>query len=135
MEFYSHKDTFLKDHLKEVAKRSKNYFYFKGGDDLKLISYYIGLSHDFGKYTTFFQKKLFDDSFKSKYSDHSLISSLFSYFLIQKNLEKFNIDGEIKKFLSLISFFVVIHHHTDLRCLDYLSSILENEENLDKINN
>lgn len=135
MEFYSHKDTLLKDHLKEVAKRSKNYFYFKGGDDLKLISYYIGLSHDFGKYTTFFQKKLFDDSFKSKYSDHSLISSLFSYFLILRNLEKINIDGEIKKFLSLISFFVVIHHHTDLRCLDYLSSILENGDNLDKINN
>lgn len=132
MNFYSHKDTFLKDHLKEVAKRSINYFYFKnGGDNLKLLSYYIGLSHDFGKYTNFFQNKLKDNSYKSKYSDHSLISSIFSYFLVQRKLEYLNFEFEIKKFLPLISFFVVIHHHTDLRSLEYLDSILD--DHIDRV--
>lgn len=134
MEFYSHKDTFLKDHLKKVAIRSKNYFYFKnGGDDLKILSYYIGLSHDFGKYTSFFQNKLKDSNYSTKYFCHSLTSSIFSYFLVQRKLEYLNFEFEIKEFLPLISFFVVKHHHTDLKSLEYLDSILDDD--IDKVKN
>jgi len=134
MEFYSHPDTLLKEHLKEVGIRAREYFYFENNVvDFKKLTYFIGLTHDFGKYTSFFQKKLFNDNYSSKYTDHSLISSLFSSFLILKNLHEFNIKFSIKEFLPLITIFVVIHHHSDLKSLDYLSDILSNSENLEKI--
>jgi len=135
MNFYSHHETLLKDHLKEVGRRSKEYFYLeKNLETLKILSYYIGLTHDFGKYTTFFQNKLFDEKYQSKYSDHSLISSLFSSYYIYKNLNIFNLDDAIKKFLPLITFFVVIHHHSDLKSLQYLNDVLKNKENIEKVN-
>ncbi len=134
MKFYSHPNTFLKDHLKEVGRRSKEYFFFENNlEILKILSYYIGLTHDFGKYTTFFQFKLIDYKFNSKYSDHSLISSLFSSYFIYKKLNEFNLNTPIKKFLPLISFFVVIHHHSDLKSLYYLNDVLKNDENIEKV--
>jgi CRISPR-associated endonuclease/helicase Cas3 len=137
MKFYSHHEILLKDHLREVGERSKEYFYFENEDNsekFRILSYYIGLTHDFGKYTTYFQNKLFNEDYQSKYSDHSLISSLFSSYYVFKNLDKFNLDDEIKKFLPLITFFVVIHHHSDLKSLQYLKDILKNQENIEKIN-
>jgi len=61
MEFYSHwkpKKIFLKDHLREVGESSKAIILekkFEGLDGAIIsdISYLIGISHDFGKYTTF----------------------------------------------------------------------------------
>lgn len=137
MNYYSHPEILLKDHLKDVGERSKEYFYFENEDNsekFRILSYYIGLTHDFGKYTTYFQNKLFNEDYQSKYSDHSLISSLFSSYYIFKNFDKFNLDDEIKKFLPLITFFAVIHHHSDLKSLQYLSDILKNQENIEKIN-
>ncbi len=134
MVFYSHPEFLLKDHLLEVARRTSDYFFFtKYNDILKNIAYIIGITHDFGKFTTFFQKKLLDETYNSKYSDHSLISSLFTAYLIQKKIEEFKIEDKIKKYISLISFFVVIHHHSDLRSIEYLEDVLENEENKEKV--
>ncbi len=63
MEFYSHieKDKdgavvskiFLKDHLREVAEKSRFYFFFSDQSNFSEISYFIGLCHDFGKLTYF----------------------------------------------------------------------------------
>ncbi len=134
MNFYSHPDTILKEHLKEVGLRAKNYFFFKKNlDELKFLAYFLGLTHDFGKYTSFFQKKLFDENYKSKYSDHSLISSLFSAYFVYKKLNLFKMESPINEYLPLIALFVVIHHHSDLKSLEYISDILCEEENLEKI--
>ncbi len=134
MDFYSHPEFLLTDHLLEVARRASDYFFFtKYNDILKNIAYIIGITHDFGKFTTFFQKKLLDETYNPKYTDHSLISSLFTAYLIQKNMEDFQLEDKIKKYIPLISFFVVIHHHSDLRSLEYLEDILQNEENKEKI--
>ena len=84
MDFYSHPEFLLTDHLLEVARRASDYFFFtKYNDILKNIAYIIGITHDFGKFTTFFQKKLLDETYNPKYTDHSLISSLFTAYLIQ----------------------------------------------------
>lgn len=58
MKFYSHPNKLLKEHLKEVSERSKVYFKYNFENDLIEISKVIGLTHDFGKFTTYFQKKL-----------------------------------------------------------------------------
>lgn len=131
MEFYSHwdpetsKGTKLVDHLRVVGESSKEIILSKdlnGLDKSTLgdIAYLIGVSHDFGKYTIYFQEKL--KSFRDKkdpLANHGLISSFFSFYLIRQYLEKRYLDN-IKpfKYLPLIAFFSVKHHHGDLKNVD-----------------
>ena len=138
MEFFSHIDdgvkTYLKDHLKRVAERSREYFYFSQmEEDLKKISYIIGLTHDFGKYTTYFQKRLLGIEYGDKRANHSLISAIFTAYYLDKLKDKFNIVDEVKKYLPLIGFFVVYHHHSDLTSLHEIRDKLEDEETIEVI--
>lgn len=131
MEFYSHwnletsKRTKLMDHLRVVAESSKEIILSKDLNELDKytlgdIAYLIGVSHDFGKYTIYFQDKLkgFRDK-KDPLANHGLISSFFSFYLIRQYLEKKCLDS-IKpfKYLPLIAFFSVKHHHGDLKNID-----------------
>ncbi len=143
MEFYSHIEkednkiiskTLLKEHLKEVGEKIRDYWFFSDKNDLHYVSYYIGLCHDFGKYKTFFQEKLMGIKNRSLLSDHSFISALFTSSFFLKNLSKFeNLDEFILKFLPLITFFVVYHHHSDLTSLEEISKKLEDEESLKNV--
>lgn len=135
MKFYSHPNKLLKEHLKEVSERSINYFKYNFEEDLIVISKLIGLTHDFGKYTTFFQKKLIDEDTDKSLSDHSLISSIFTFYTVKKIINNLNINERLKSFLPLISFFVVLHHHRDLTSLDYINDILELDDNTVKVKN
>lgn len=131
MEFYSHwdletsKGTKLMDHLRVVAESSKEIILSKELNELDKstlgdIAYLIGVSHDFGKYTIYFQEKLkgIRDK-KDPLANHGLISSFFSFYLIHQYLEKKCLDN-IKpfKYLPLIAFFSVKHHHGDLKNID-----------------
>lgn len=139
MNFYSHLErknieidlknsTLLKEHLKEVGKRTEDYFFFEG-EGLKKIGYYLGITHDFGKYTTYFQKRLFEIEDFGKIADHGYISSLYSAFSIMQKIAQFEpIDTTIKEFLPFIYFFVIYHHHLDLSSPSKLKSNLENPE-------
>lgn len=131
--FYSHPNKLLKEHLKEVSERSKDYFKFNFEDDFTDVSKIIGLTHDFGKYSTYFQKKLKDEETEKQYSDHSLISSLFTYYVLNKVLNLMNLSTNLKEYIPLISLFVVLHHHKDLRSLDYVEGVLEENSNIEKI--
>jgi len=124
MEFYSHKgkrDVLLKDHLELVGKRSKQIIKSKvlSGIDKNIladVSYLIGISHDFGKYTFYFQEKLngLRDK-KDKLTFHSLISGIFAYEVTTEYLNsKELLNKKPFKFLPLIAFFVVKHHHGNL---------------------
>jgi CRISPR-associated endonuclease/helicase Cas3 len=131
MEFYSHwnlktsKGTKLRDHLKMVGELSKEIILSKNINNLdKLtlgdIAYLIGVSHDFGKYTIYFQRKLMDSqSKKDPLANHGLISSFFSFYLISYYLQKKQLN-DIKpfKYLPLIAFFSIKHHHGDLKNID-----------------
>ncbi|MCX7942666.1 MAG: CRISPR-associated helicase Cas3' [Dictyoglomaceae bacterium] len=136
MNFYSHvekreekidleKSILLKKHLREVGEKAEKYFFFEGGD-FKRIGYYAGITHDFGKYTTYFQKRLLEIQDFGKLSDHGYISSLYSAFVFKKNINQtINIEDILKEFLPFISFFVIYHHHLDLSSPSKLKFNLE----------
>jgi len=113
---YSHPNKYLYEHLYEVAELCKEIIKQKVFNDkiyskelLEEVAYLIGLTHDFGKSTTFFQKHLSGE--KSMLAHHSQISSLFAYYVVKEYLKKINAEDEI---LPLIAWIVVAAHHTDL---------------------
>lgn len=105
MEFYSHKNKKLIDHLIEVENLSIKSVDAKYIKAEKIIS----CCHDFGKYTTYFQKYLFSGE-KSRYANHGFISALFAAYCM------FNIIGE-DNYLPLIAYSCVLHHHGSLENL------------------
>jgi len=126
MEFHSHlepKRIILKDHLKYVGDKSKGIIEskeFKGVDKEVIadISYLIGIAHDFGKYTTFFQDKL--KGYPSgEEANHGLISALFAFELVKRYLMGKEPEKEAPyKFLPLIAYFVVKRHHLNLESIE-----------------
>jgi CRISPR-associated endonuclease/helicase Cas3 len=88
----SHPGKFLQCHLENVAKLSEdivNSKCIKNKELFSRIAYLIGVSHDFGKSTTFFQKMLNNDE-KTKYANHGFLSSLFGYYATKTYLRKIN---------------------------------------------
>lgn len=118
MKFYSHPNKELIEHLNEVGNWMKE-IYQEQKEIIKLdlnekFFEIVGKSHDFGKYTTFFQNYLKNGK-KNSLTKHSLISALFcAYWLIKENLEN----------LSLIGYLSIKYHHGDLSNFD-LSQIDE----------
>ncbi|SHF38785.1 CRISPR-associated helicase, Cas3 family [Caldanaerobius fijiensis DSM 17918] len=122
MEYYSHIQTedgeiifkrFLKDHLKDVAdvlvEGVESLYKDKVIQD---IGYIIGIGHDFGKYTTYFQNYLLTGETSSNLHRHGFISAVFTAYLVEKAVE--GLRGGYYKYLPLISYFCVLHHHGDL---------------------
>ena len=102
MDFYSHPNKKLLYHLKEVRDYSIN----KIPSKLKNSYNIIALTHDFGKYTSYFQKYLTKGS-KSDYSNHGFISAVYGAYIGLKTFGEGNI-------LPLIIYNVVLHHHGNL---------------------
>jgi CRISPR-associated endonuclease/helicase Cas3 len=123
MEFYSHLEPekiLLKKHLEYVGEKSKEIieskeFNMVDKEVIADISYLIGIAHDFGKYTTFFQNKL--NGYPSgEEANHGLVSALFAFELVKRYLMGRTPEKEASyKFLPLIAYFVVKHHHGDLK--------------------
>lgn len=97
MEFYSHvtrdeqgnisRKKPLEDHLREVAtqmKRSIGDMPIDAADDMAKAAYLIGISHDFGKFTTYFQKYLLYGSKDGSLHFHGFISAVFAGYVMQK---------------------------------------------------
>lgn len=108
----------LKDHLLEVGTNSANYIdelSIKNKSLLRKCAFITGLSHDFGKYTTFFQDHIRKNKPKDKYSQHAFISSIFGAYLGLRTLDPSETFG------SLYIFFAVKNHHANL---DYLNADL-----------
>jgi CRISPR-associated endonuclease/helicase Cas3 len=124
MEFYSHwepEKILLKDHLQYVGNRSQRIFNSKEFNEINKnnisdVSYLIGISHDFGKYTTFFQEKLKGLRDKNDpLTYHGLISALFAFEVVNEYIKAKNLENERPyKFLPLLAYFVVKRHHLDL---------------------
>lgn len=84
---------------------------------LEELAYIIGVSHDFGKGTSFFQKYL-QTHLKGEMNRHAPISALFAFHLSRKLLNL--------PILSYIAFLTVYYHHGDL------ASPADNSMHLDK---
>ena len=70
----------------------------------------VGLIHDFGKGTTWFQSYIRHERKGSNYTHHSQVSAIVAYFLVQQELQD--------DLLSYFAFQVVLCHHGNLRSFD-----------------
>jgi CRISPR-associated endonuclease/helicase Cas3 len=111
MELFSHPNKLLEVHLSNVGNNIKKLIEEKdikpslfSKDNLIEIGYSVGVLHDFGKSTEFFQNKLFDKE-KSRYSHHGLISSIISYIYLK---ETFGFNA------GLLGYITVKRHHGNL---------------------
>jgi CRISPR-associated endonuclease/helicase Cas3 len=126
-EVWSHPDIPLSEHLKkvgEIGKNSVNAIPLNIADSaiFKEVVQLIGLYHDIGKATPFFQEYLRekDPVRKAKLKNtpetkHSLISATASYLAVEEFLRNEKIKGEFSSFLPIVSFLTVRRHHTNLK--------------------
>lgn len=122
MDFYSHIEKenneitfkrFLKGHLKDVADAIEGDTAGVYDDALlSKVGYLIGIGHDFGKYTTFFQKYLLTGENQSNLQRHGFISAVFTAYEIMRSIDLNK--GRYTMYLPLIAYFDVLHHHGDL---------------------
>ncbi|MBF0449912.1 MAG: CRISPR-associated helicase Cas3', partial [Candidatus Magnetomorum sp.] len=106
----------LKTHLYNVAKRSRDLIVgmqlnlsIITKTDLADLSYMIGLFHDFGKATTFFQNYINQLGRKSPLTYHSFISAFVCFHIIE-NLY----PNQIR---SIIAYLVIKKHHANLETI------------------
>jgi len=124
MEFYSHVErengeivgkTLLKEHLQEVANLAQKFVLtlpIEASEKkyLTRIVNLVSLTHDFGKYTTFFQDRLFERKNHAEKANHGFISAVFSSWVV--SLDKELMEGN--KYAPLTAYFTVLHHHGNL---------------------
>jgi len=104
VEFYSHPGEKLGDHLKRVSSLAADYC----PKPYKEVAGIVGLAHDFGKFTTFFQRYLNKEPLKeAKLKQHGFISALFgAYWAL-------NIWGD-DSLIPLAAYSSIYHHHGNL---------------------
>ncbi len=136
-DLYSHPGRLLEDHLTGVANLAGIFFkdkHIADQENLKTISRIIGLSHDLGKATTFFQTYLLaENSDKKKLKNrpetsHGLFSAVCAFYLVKEYLKQSGSDD--KSYYPLFAFEVVKRHHGDLRYLLEETIINEDDKKL-----
>ncbi len=112
MELKSHPNKLLFEHLKDVGNKSVEILKNKklnlellACDKILNLSFVIGVCHDFGKATRFFQKKL-NTCQNVKFSNHGLISALFGFVLVREIMQC--------DLCAIIAYTVIKKHHGNL---------------------
>jgi len=111
----SHPDKLLKEHLENVGRLSKEILESKTIDCKKIfaeVAYIIGITHDFGKATTYFQNWL-ENRRKTQYAQHSFLSSLAGYLVVKDFLSNIQKLDEFW-YLPGIAWIVINKHHGNL---------------------
>lgn len=125
-ELLSHPGKPLQVHLSRVGDLCKDTisnkrFDFPNIDNSTLedISYIIGVCHDYGKATGFFQEYIRETNDKRKQSlknksqtKHGLFSAVFTYFVLKEYLKNKHDDFP---YLPVFGFLAVKRHHGNLR--------------------
>jgi len=141
--YFSHPGKALIAHLLNVGENSFNIFSEKNLNIdnisskkiLSEVSYLIGVCHDFGKLTSFFQNYIneTDGTVKRKLkskreTNHGLISAVFVYYIVRDYLDKKNLKNtKFYEYLPVIAFLTVRRHHGDLNnAID--DAIIEKED-------
>jgi len=121
--FFSHPGRLLKDHLKDVGEASANYVKAAKVKDKVFIraAEIVGKTHDFGKYSTLFQRHLQGEQMSIKSRSHSPLSAIFASWVINRELKD--------PFLTATAYLCVLRHHGNLinfnDTLDTLNQFLE----------
>jgi len=111
MNFYSHKDKKLINHLENVSIRMTNNLP-QSVVNKKRVLEIIGACHDFGKYTTYFQDRLFGREDGGDKANHALISSFYGAYCIEREKE---INDNIDDLDLIIAFNVIKSHHSFIK--------------------
>jgi CRISPR-associated endonuclease/helicase Cas3 len=114
----SHSDKPLVIHLKNVGIFSEKLIKSKEIQNKQIladIARLIGVTHDLGKATTYFQD-LLTNGRKSQKAQHGLLSSLLAYQVVRAHLSSI---GRLEEFqyLSVIAWVVVKKHHGNIQNL------------------
>jgi len=143
----SHPDKLLTDHLSNVGILSKKFMQeknlniddFVDFNTIQDIAYLIGITHDFGKATAYFQEYINDPIINKRLKNkdethHAFISSIFTYYVVKRYLnEKCLLKVEYYEYLPLICFLVVKKHHGNLdNADDELYSISDDSKDIIK---
>jgi CRISPR-associated endonuclease/helicase Cas3 len=107
--FFSHPGIKLYEHLSFVGTKAQNVIKQQGIEDPLLLkcAEIIGKTHDFGKYTKYFQNKLKGkEKIKESLTYHAPLSALFGSWLVSKETD----NG----LLTLASLIAILHHHGSL---------------------
>jgi CRISPR-associated endonuclease/helicase Cas3 len=101
----------LKEHLWETGTNAAKYIdelEIMEKDILKKCAFISGVSHDFGKYTTYFQEYIGGKRKRSSLNQHSLVSSIFGAFL------GFHLLSKMDEKWSMLIYMSIKHHHGNL---------------------
>lgn len=146
----SHPDKLLKDHLfnvgnccrKTLSSKKLNIEKYIDFNTLREVAYLIGVSHDFGKATSYFQDYISeeDETKRAKLKNkpetyHGSVSSIFTYYAIREYLQTKNLrDKKYYEYLPIIGFLVVKRHHGNLHNADdeVIDFHEKDDENLEK---
>lgn len=111
-------DVLLIDHLKVVGLLSREIVCSMDLTEqrkLSEIAYLSGITHDFGKATTFFQQALKTGK-RSQDSYHGFISGLFAYACVKECVDNSRV-GKRLKHMPAITWIIVCRHHGSIRNL------------------
>lgn len=139
----SHPEKLLVDHLKTVGFLSRQTISDKvlnmdEADLLRDVAYLIGITHDLGKATSFFQEYITENDEKKKKSlkarkntHHGLLSAFFTYAVIKDYLRQSGRKGGMADYLPIISFLAVKRHHGNLlNAMDEISEVYAERERI-----
>jgi CRISPR-associated endonuclease/helicase Cas3 len=143
---HSHPDKILFKHLSNVGNKSistsraKRLSLEKFGIDentFSRIAFLIGICHDFGKGTKYFQRYLFEPDpaiqrgLKNKKEyHHGLISAIFTYYILKKYICSQSHENDLE-FIPTIGYLIVKRHHGNLKDADDEIRELINEDILE----
>ncbi|MCL5673957.1 MAG: CRISPR-associated helicase Cas3' [Deltaproteobacteria bacterium] len=127
---YSHPDKLLEDHLLNVSNLILQFISEKPHNiqkELKEIAVIIGLAHDLGKATNYFQEYLLNKDIKqNKHSSHSFLSAICA-FNLSKEIKYLDTSIIEPHLFPLAAFLSVKRHHGDLRDVSF-EIIFEDED-------
>jgi CRISPR-associated endonuclease/helicase Cas3 len=142
----SHPDKLLVDHLRKVGQLSRRTIKDKSlnideKDLLIDVAYLMGVTHDLGKATSFFQEYIIEKDEKKKRSlkakentHHGLLSAFFTYAVIREYLSQSKIKGGLSDYMPILSFLAVKRHHGNLmNAMDEISEVDAEKEKILKV--
>lgn len=132
LNLYSHPGKLLQQHLTKVAAIAQEIVkqYYPAGNDgyqeMLNAAHMIGLIHDIGKSTKYFQEYLRGCRSRSGLAQHSKLSALVTYCLFKEQVDPNNKDMS----LLLNAYVSVLKHHGNLDDVSNMLLFEKNDQNL-----
>ncbi len=121
--YESHPGVRLHDHLLEVAKSAQirlDHPALKQRELLRDVAWLVGVSHDLGKYTSYFQEYLSSGKrCQGNLERHGFVGAVFAAWLTIKKLPTLP-EVRHKEFIPILAYIAVHRHHGHLQSPEVL---------------